>query len=502
MIKKILSITIAMVLLLAPVASANDCAFYDGRGKVGVKIIPSSYHIEIGEDYTFTAEITNYTPYQLDRVSVYNFFKDSRGMWQEYDVVIGPYKTIKLEIEVFIIQDVKWYRDGSKYFSDLQPYFEFFSEEAMDIYVIRADKKTLEIDNLKNGDSYLSGEITDRNTVFMYQARKYSFFDGEFMLYGEMANQITLTNHTDKDIDIYFDSLKDYMEPFVEANGTYSVVAHFEDFRELYDLPANTKVGHNFVFEIDGQYYGITVEKYYPAKGYYQPKIKFEVVGEKNENGDVVKMYFTIYNYSDSDIRDFYINIDNKNYDLPQYIFPVIRAKDTIKMDLPLYNEQYIPGYITYGYTALDENFLIGWCTGHIEGGIEEIDDDEMQMWNDYLGDNLEKYAEDLDYIFGYITGCASYTYDIITPTPYVIPTPVPTITEPPTIEPTDTPAKSPTATTYLRPIPDDEPEYEEVPYIPFWAWIAAAAAAGASGAAIYYIVAKGKKENDEKDDE
>ena len=486
MIKKIFLLAVLFAAAAMPKALANDASFYSGDSAFGIKIIPSSYHIAIGEEYTFTAEITNYTGEAFDWVRL---LQDYFISYEEY-IDIKPYQTVQIDITVNAGETINWYADGNKQYAILQPEVCVKTEDTYIYYVKTPGQITLEIDNIEDGIEYLTYEFADSKKYVTYQCREIWPEIGQYQYYGLIFNEMIIKNVSDKIIeDINIKGRYGYLyEIDIEPDSQAEVSTQFNDTTGLYDLPGRVNAYHNLLFEMDGKYYGVTAAKNYLALYYNLPLIKLELKGTKNEDGYFVNTTMKLTNTSASSINNFFVDFTGLGIYMPDYLFPTIQAGETIEMDIPVYDYKWMPGEYTYGYYIEDDNMLIGWSTYYVYYVEKYENNDEYKMWSDYLGNNLYNYDLQLEYHHDEVEVLVMLTATSQPiPTPEITATPEPTPASNETPSPTDIPAPVDTAaaaTSALASPTEDmsvkNVDVKQMPYIPLWVWIALGTTASA----------------------
>jgi len=482
MVKRVLIFTILIVLLLPTAVLANDGAYYSGEEKVGVKIIPSSYHINIGEEFKFTLEIINYTPTPFDWADIEGALIGRIIINDICDVYIEPYRTVQYDITVKIDQEITWYKDGYKYFTTFEPEV-YIAVENDNLYYIETSKPiTLEIDNIKDGSQYISYEFVDDKEYITYQCRELWPAIGQHKYFGQLDNRMIIKNLTDNKIEnitritSYGGNRTTSLEPFEEIE----ITAFYSDATSgLYDIPNRVNVQNNLLFKLGDLYYGVAANKNYPALYFDVPKIKMIVIGEKDENGYIERTILSLTNRSEDHIKNFFVDFNGYSPYLPDYIFPIIKAGETIEVELPIYSYNGIPTICDYGYFVEGDDIIICWHNEGTDGGAVYTETDEYETWTDYFGNNLHNYEIQFEYNHHEVE--VLIILDEPTNPPY--PTPSPTISPEhtetpeitPSLQPTDTiaPTTAPTRTS----APTNTPsavvvETKELPYVPAWVFI------------------------------
>ncbi|MEX1376169.1 MAG: hypothetical protein AB1Z23_01735 [Eubacteriales bacterium] len=487
MIKKTILITMLAIVLIAPLVSANDGFYLHGGDELTAKIIPSSYHVNIGEKFKYTIEATNYTDEPIWKLWTRNMIGTDFGEISA-EVNLGSYRSVQIDVEIDIDENIEWYKEGDKYYTVLQPVFEFLASEGQ--YMVYPEKVVLEIDNIKDGSKYLSAEFADDRQYLLYQEVELELY-ADFICLGQIENNIIIENISGNEIDeVYYETVdklnKKYYEKDVEIcqieglmpSESVAVVAYFWDEASPHNVPENTDVSHQFLLEIDGEYYGVQVEKNYNTKEFYRPEIMLVETYKNDENGKITERYFEITNYSDMEIYNFYVDFTHKDSNMPDYIFPIVHPNETIRTDLPFEGDDSVNKFYNYGYYMEDEDFVVGW-------GSRNLEKDECVYTEEY-----SEFHDDLRKGYGWFIDMHHFNlyYDFY---------PVcreDTQTEP-TIEPSpEKTENTPTQTPKIENETAAVVETRQVSYIPQWAWIAVLAAALASSALIYYI--KKTKEN------
>ena len=465
MIKKIILITLAAMLLLTPAASANDSSYYDGKGKIGVKIIPSSFRANIGEDYSFTVEIKNYTAQKFDYVIMENMFSSFDYEQTGVDIEIKPYRSVEFEVTVFIYDGIDWYKDENGYFITLMPVFTLCVEDSSDMYGVNPEKEiTIEIDNINDGSEYMKISYLDDRTLFPYF--NYCAFE-----HFRFKTYILIENISDNDYLIKRIKDNSWIEDS-ESNKTSreydylmksgsAVTCETEKWYNIEEQTENPMViDYQVLFLMDGKYYAAGQKREMETLNILRPDVEVRTNVLYDERGEKYTKY-TIENISDKDIENFIVSYSEGR------IFGTMEAGEIWEVPIE-YTGEYDDS-MSLGYYI--EDCLYSWRYSFeykdSDGTIKASPKASVDFWDYYWQVHNVEMAEPQDNSQEFV----------------FMPIQVPTATP---INYTNTPAHN-----------ESTQEIKSY-YIPLWAWIAAAAAAIASSALIYYIVKKGKKDSND----
>ena len=501
MIKKILLISLILLMVFAPCALANDGGPWLDTQRVTYSCTIIEDEIAIGEKVTVNLKATNNTPAEVRIYKLHTIFEDcfdTDELGLDY-AVIQPHETVEISYKYTVPAGIKWYEQSGEYYTNIAPildydatpylqsengkwedyanktYVEFYSQELKTLTPVK-------ITNLQGGSHLAEVLLLDDKSIIGYNDSAYKpekTYAGQ--LQACLSAYLSLENLSpDPLVDIHV--ITDYvLDIDAQIRNGETAIFTKDTYFSLYEnkIPNQQTIEYKVLFKQYDSYFCTSVSREYNTQVIDVPDLQLREIEIEADNEMGVLYTYLVENNTGADIEGLTIFINNRNrppIDSMEFqqngMF--LHLKDNDAYQLPITCEMHDGFYVFVGFVIDGQYYhtYMSVSAGHTlpSNGVELI----------HLGYNQDQIM-DLYYLFEDID------------TNY--PSPLPTATHAPTAEPT--PSPEPTIAPTVVPIsPTPQIEIVEVEkyYIPKWVWLALVTTVSLIFILVAYIITKSNK--------
>lgn len=472
--KKILVILLIIIIMVHPIAFADDGTMVDDKLQLTYNIYPVSNEGTIGEYFEYTISFKNNSSKTITLDRVNSSFGDIPSEQVEQCEIKGGNK-LRLKVRQQIPYEVRWHREGSEFYANLYLWLSFSIKDYYADYDQPAEfvdyqyePIPIKLTNIQDGAELVDMNIDEKENTFVYEyifSGKTSSGKSNTYTSSFLGNFVSCKNISNKILDDFYFHSSHSENKTIKPNQKLKYTQYaYNHVRTDEKLPTTQKANYNVTFTVDGKYYGVSEVRIY--KCIYLPyKLDVDIDIKRFEKG---------YKSIDEEYGNYLVTITNKGDKIKGLYVGLNQTFNTFdKIEI---NTSNIIGQLSNGESA--KLYLYHKNSEDILVSLGIIANNAVYEIGEYSFSDYSNSGNKNTYISGY-GGGGAVDFSLM---PYKSATPIPEFTPTPTQKLVATPLETTPSPVIITPEPiimptpvTQRPVYveiiEEKTIIPVWVY-------------------------------